>query len=70
VQAMEEIGAKYNATPAQVALNWVIHFHGESIVTIPGVTNMRQAEECAGAFNFKLAADELTQLEVLSRRIK
>ena len=70
VQAMEEIGAKYNATPAQVALNWVIHFHGESIVTIPGVTNVRQAEECAGALNFKLAEDELTQLDVLSRRIK
>jgi aryl-alcohol dehydrogenase-like predicted oxidoreductase len=66
VQAMEEIGAKYNATPAQVALNWVIHFHGESIVTIPGVTNVRQAEESAAAQNFKLAEDELARLGELS----
>jgi aryl-alcohol dehydrogenase-like predicted oxidoreductase len=66
VQAMEEIGAKYNATPAQVALNWVIHFHGESIVTIPGVTNVRQAEESAAAQNFKLTENELAQLGELS----
>jgi aryl-alcohol dehydrogenase-like predicted oxidoreductase len=67
VQAMEEIGARYNATPAQVALNWVIHFHGESIVTIPGATKAHQAEESAGALKFKLAADELARLDELSR---
>ncbi len=67
VQAMEEIGARYNATPAQVALNWVIHFHGEIIVTIPGATKAHQAEESAGAMNFKLAADELARLDELSR---
>lgn len=67
VQAMEEIGARYNATPAQVALNWVIHFHGESIVTIPGATKAHQAEESAGAQMFKLTMDELAQLDELSR---
>jgi aryl-alcohol dehydrogenase-like predicted oxidoreductase len=67
VQAMEEIGARYNATPAQVALNWVIHFHGESIVTIPGATKAYQAEESAGAQKFKLTAEELTRLDELSR---
>jgi len=67
VQTMEEIGVKYNATPAQVALNWVIHFHGESIVTIPGATKAHQAEESAGALKFKLAADELARLDELSR---
>jgi aryl-alcohol dehydrogenase-like predicted oxidoreductase len=68
VQALEEIGAKYAATPAQVALNWVIHFHGESIVTIPGVTNSRQAEESAGVLNFQLTQAELAQLDELSRK--
>jgi aryl-alcohol dehydrogenase-like predicted oxidoreductase len=67
VQAMEEIGAKYNATPAQVALNWVIHFHGETIVAIPGATKVSQARESAGAMKFKLTADELARLDVLSR---
>jgi len=67
VQAMEEIGARYNATPAQVALNWVIHFHGDSIVTIPGATKVHQAEESAGAQKFKLTRDELAWLDELSR---
>lgn len=67
VQALEEIGARYNATPAQAALNWVIHFHGECIVTIPGVTSVHQAEESAGAQKFKLNADELAWLDELSR---
>ena len=42
------------ATPAQVALNWVIHFHGEIIVTIPGATKVDQAQESAGAMKFRL----------------
>ena len=67
VQALEEIGAGYNATPAQVALNWVIHFHGECIVTIPGATQRRQAEESAAAQMFKLSADELARLDELSQ---
>ena len=48
-------------------MNWVIHFHGETIVTIPGATNVRQAEESAGALHFKLSADELAWLDELSR---
>ena len=70
VNALEEIGKRYNATPAQVALNWVIHFQGETVVTIPGATNPRQAQESAAAMNFQLSPDELVQLDELSRRIK
>ena len=65
--AMDEIGAKYNATPAQVALNWVIHSQGETIVTIPGATKVRQAEENAGAMKFRLSDDEMARLDELSR---
>jgi aryl-alcohol dehydrogenase-like predicted oxidoreductase len=67
VLAMDEIGAKYNATPAQVALNWVIHFHGETIVTIPGATKVSQAEEGAGAMKFRLSDDEMARLDELSQ---
>jgi aryl-alcohol dehydrogenase-like predicted oxidoreductase len=67
VQALEEIGARYDATPAQVALNWVIHCHGDAIVTIPGATQASQAAESAGAQKFKLTADEMARLDELSR---
>ena len=67
VMAMDEIGAKYNATPGQVALNWVIHSQGETIVTIPGATKVRQAEESSGAMKFRLSDDEIARLDELSR---
>lgn len=67
VAALQEIAAKYEATAAQVALNWVINFNGETVVTIPGATRASQAAESAGAMKFKLAADELARLDELSR---
>jgi aryl-alcohol dehydrogenase-like predicted oxidoreductase len=70
VNALEEIGLKYKATPAQVALNWVIHSHGETIVTIPGVTGVHQAEESAGAMKFKLSDDEMARLNELSLNLR
>jgi aryl-alcohol dehydrogenase-like predicted oxidoreductase len=67
VEALEEIGKNYDATPAQVALNWVIHFQGETVVTIPGATKVHQVEQSAGAMKFKLSEDELTRLDELSK---
>lgn len=70
VSALEEIGNKYHATAAQVALNWVICSQGDTVVTIPGVTNVQQAEDNAGAMKFKLADGDLTRLDELSRAIQ
>ena len=66
VSALEEIGKKYEATPGQVALNWVINAQGETVVTIPGVTKVRQAQENAAAMGFKLSGDEIARLNELS----
>jgi aryl-alcohol dehydrogenase-like predicted oxidoreductase len=66
VAALEEIGPKYKATAAQVALNWVINSHGETVVTIPGVTKVSQSVESAGAMKFKLSDDEMARLNELS----
>jgi len=70
VTALEEIGKKYDATPGQVALNWVIYNQGESVVTIPGATKAEHARESAGAMSFKLSDDELARLDELSRGFK
>ncbi len=69
VAALEEIAQKYQATPAQVALNWLVCFSGETVVTIPGATKARQATECAGAMNFRLTGEELARLDELSKAI-
>jgi aryl-alcohol dehydrogenase-like predicted oxidoreductase len=70
VAALEEIGARHEATAAQVALNWTISFHGDQIVTIPGVTRVRQAEEAAGAMTFRLSDSELARLDESSREFR
>jgi len=69
VAALEEIAFHYNATAAQVALNWIIYSQGDIVVTIPGVTKISQAEESAGAMRFKLTADEISKLDEISRSI-
>ena len=69
VTALEEIAARYDATPAQVALNWVINFQGEIVVTIPGATKVSQAQESAAAMKFRLSGDELAWLDELSRKL-
>jgi aryl-alcohol dehydrogenase-like predicted oxidoreductase len=67
IDAMRSMAEKYSATLAQIALNWVINFQGETVVTIPGATKVAQAEQNAAAMNFKLSADDLARLDELSR---
>jgi len=69
INTMDDIATTYKATIAQVALNWLVNYNGEIIVTIPGATKVCQAEENAGAMKFQLSVDEMTQLDDLSRRL-
>ena len=69
INVMDEMAARYGVTIAQVALNWVINFNGETVVTIPGATKVRQAEEAAGAMKFQLTKDEMARLDELSRSL-
>ncbi len=66
---LEDIAARHNVTAAQVALNWVINSQGDSVVTIPGVTKVSQAQESAGAMKFELTGDEIAQLDTVSGEI-
>ncbi len=69
IDALNEIAPKYGATPAQVALNWLIHFNGESVVAIPGASKVYQAEQAAAAMNFALTEDELSKLDQVSNQV-
>jgi aryl-alcohol dehydrogenase-like predicted oxidoreductase len=68
IDAMGIMAEKHQATIAQVALNWVINFNGEVVVTIPGATKVSQASEAAGAMKFKLTEAEMAKLDELSRQ--
>jgi aryl-alcohol dehydrogenase-like predicted oxidoreductase len=69
INAMDEIANKYEVTIAQVALNWLINFNGETVVTIPGATKVRQAEESASAMKFQLSRDEMARLDEVSHKL-
>lgn len=67
VAALEAIAQKYGATPSQVALNWLMYFHGDAVVVIPGATRVEQATENVGAMSFRISDAEMRRLDELSR---
>lgn len=68
VDELRKIAAAHGATASQVALNWLMHFHGETVVVIPGATKKRHAEENVGAMGFTLSQEELRRIDELSRQ--
>jgi aryl-alcohol dehydrogenase-like predicted oxidoreductase len=60
VETVREIAAAHRATPAQVALAWVINH--PNTVAIPGARTIEQLEENAAAADLVLTDDELARL--------
>jgi aryl-alcohol dehydrogenase-like predicted oxidoreductase len=58
--ALKEIAAAHGATPAQVALAWVIHH--PNTIAIPGARTIAQLEENAAAADLALEDDEFERL--------
>jgi aryl-alcohol dehydrogenase-like predicted oxidoreductase len=68
IALLRELGEAYGgATPAQVALNWVMC---KGAVPIPGAKNVRQAEENTGALGWRLSGDELAALDAASEGLR
>jgi aryl-alcohol dehydrogenase-like predicted oxidoreductase len=61
VSIVNEIATQKHATPAQIALAWLLH-KGDDIVPIPGTKRRARLEENAGAAAIKLGADDMTRL--------
>jgi aryl-alcohol dehydrogenase-like predicted oxidoreductase len=70
IDVLKEVAARHNATPSQVALNWIVSFHGDTVVAIPGATKLSQAQANAAALNFTLSPDECTAIDEASRRFR
>jgi aryl-alcohol dehydrogenase-like predicted oxidoreductase len=68
IDLLAEFAKKKNATPAQVALVWIL---GQKpwMVPIPGTTKLHRLEENIGAVNVTLAADDLRQLHQATSKI-
>src|SRR5947209_5790738 len=70
VETVRAVAAKHGATPAQVALAWVLS-RGENMVPIPGTTKASRVDENAGAVALALAldADDLRELDGLAEQV-
>jgi aryl-alcohol dehydrogenase-like predicted oxidoreductase len=67
---VKQLALKYGVTPSQVALNWLIHFSGETVVAIPGATKATHAGENTGAMKFMLSPDDMHSLDEISKGYK
>ena len=67
VDALREIAGAHDLTAGQVALSWLIHFHGDTVVAIPGASRVSQAAENAQAMSHELESDEMARLAGLTR---
>lgn len=61
VDLLQRIGAAKGATPAQIALAWLLA-QKPWIVPIPGTTKLHRLEENLGAAAVELTADDLSQI--------
>ncbi|MCS7043682.1 MAG: aldo/keto reductase [Bryobacteraceae bacterium] len=69
VELLESFGRRRNATPAQVALAWLLA-QKPWIVPIPGTTKLARLEENIGAADLELTADELRELDEAASRVQ
>jgi len=70
IEAMDEIAKRHGVTISQVALNWTVNFHGETVVAIPGASRPKHAEEFVGVMSFQLTDEEMNRLDELSRQYR
>jgi aryl-alcohol dehydrogenase-like predicted oxidoreductase len=69
VDLLQRIAAQKKATPAQIALAWLLA-QKPWIVPIPGTTKLHRLEENLGAANVQLTADDLREIERAASQIQ
>ena len=69
VDLLGAIAKRKNATPAQIALAWLLA-QKPWIVPIPGTTKLSRLEENIGAVAIELTADDLREIDAAASKIK
>jgi len=69
IDLLEEIAEKYKVSQTQVALNWLIHYHGDTVVAIPGASKIHHAQENIGTLTFKLSEEDMAEIDKISRAV-
>jgi aryl-alcohol dehydrogenase-like predicted oxidoreductase len=69
VDLLGDIAKRKNATPAQIALAWLLA-QKPWIVPIPGTTKLKRLEENVGAAEIELTRDDLREIEKAASKIE
>src|SRR5580692_10601687 len=69
IELLGSIAKRKNATPAQIALAWLLA-QKPWIVPIPGTTKLNRLEENIGALAVELTADDLRSIDTAASNIK
>jgi aryl-alcohol dehydrogenase-like predicted oxidoreductase len=69
VELMGTIGKQIDATPAQIALAWLLA-QKPWIVPIPGTTKLQRLEENLGAAEIELGAEELHKITEAAEQVR
>jgi aryl-alcohol dehydrogenase-like predicted oxidoreductase len=68
VDLISKVAERKKATPAQIALAWLLA-QKPWIVPIPGTTKLHRLEENIGAGDLVLTADDLREIDYAARKI-
>ena len=68
VDLLTNVAARKKATPARIALAWLLA-QKPWIVPIPGTTKLQRLEENIGAVNIELSPDDLRELDIAASKI-
>jgi aryl-alcohol dehydrogenase-like predicted oxidoreductase len=69
VDLLGDIAKRKNATPAQIALAWLLA-QKPWVVPIPGTTKLKRLEENVGAVEVELTGDDLREMESAASQIE
>ncbi|HAF63164.1 MAG TPA: aldo/keto reductase [Anaerolineaceae bacterium] len=69
IEILKDIAGEHNATPAQVALRWVVQARGENVIAIPGASSAHQAQQNAAVMDLELTSAEIHLLDKISREV-
>ena len=66
IDKLQDIAIKKEASVAEIALSWLIHFHGETVVAIPGATSVKHIVGNSNAMKIRLNEQEMEEISALS----
>ena len=69
IDVLERIGAQKGATPAQIALAWLLA-QKPWIMPIPGSRRLERLDENIGSIEVELTAGDLADIEIAMSQIK